>query len=229
MPTYLITGANRGIGLELARQAAARGARVFATCRDPAHAEELQNAAAASDGKIEIFELEVTSDDSLTALKTRIGSQPIDVLINNAGIMGKDPQNPVNMNFAELEHVLAVNSVAPLRVTLAFLANVEAAKGKIAVLSSIMGTFGYNDSSKLAYCVSKTALNGIFRHLARELKKCHVSVVLLHPGWVRTDMGGSSATISPEESARGLLGEIDACTLEKTGRLMSFQRGEMTW
>ncbi len=229
MPTYLITGANRGIGLELARQAAARGARVIATCRDPGHAMELQKAASASDGKIEICQLEVTSDESIAALKTRIGTQPIDVLINNAGIMGKDPQTPVNMDFAELEHVLSVNSIAPLRVTLAFLANVEAAKGKIAVLSSIMGTFGYNDGSKLAYCVSKTALNGIFRHLARELKSRGVSVVLLHPGWVRTDMGGAAATVSPEDSARGLLGEIDACTVEKTGRLMSFQRGEMAW
>lgn len=229
MTSYLITGANRGIGLELSRQAAARGAHVLAACRDPAKAGDLHAVARASDGRIEVVALEVTSQASIAALKQQIGARPLDVLINNAGIMGADPQSPANMDYEIFAQVLAVNTIAPLRVTNAFLANLEAAKGKAVVISSLMGSFTFPETDKIAYCVSKTAVNRVFHALARDVRPRGIAVAILSPGWVRTDMGGASAPLSVEQSAAGLLDQIAGWTMAQSGTFSNFAGVAQSW
>lgn len=229
MPTYLITGSNRGIGLELARQAAASGAKVFAACRDPGTANALQKSVAASGGNIECIALEVTSQNSVDAARDSIGTQSIDVLINNAGIMGDDPQSPENMNLDVLAETINVNLIGALRVTNAFADNVAAAKGKVAVISSMMAQFGFFGTDKSAYCVSKTAVNRMFHMLAQDLKPKGVAVAILSPGWVATDMGGHSAPLKAIDSAKGLLRQIDGWTLSKSGAFGNYAGNTMEW
>jgi len=229
MATYFITGANRGIGLELTRQAAAAGHYVYAVCRGPGKADDLSKLAAANPDNIEIVPMDVTQANSIATAKARIGTNPIDVLINNAGVMGDDPQSPLDMDFDVLTRVLAVNTIAPLRVTKAFLPNLETAKGKIIVISSMMGSFAYGETSKMAYCTSKTAVNRLFHALAQDLRSKGVTVGILSPGWVRTDMGGPSATLSVETSAKGLLQQIDALDLKTSGAFGNYAGQSLPW
>jgi len=229
MATYLITGANRGIGLELVRQAAQSGHHVLAACRGPGRAGDLSALAAKEAYDIEVLPMDVAEANSIVAAKARIGTKPIDVLVNNAGIMGEDPQSPLDMDFNVLTRVLAVNTIAPLRVTKAFLPNIEAAKGKVVVISSVMGSFSYGETSKMAYCTSKTAVNRLFHGLAQALQPKGVAVGILSPGWVRTDMGGPQASLSVEQSARGLLQQIDALDLSSSGAFGNYAGRKMAW
>ena len=229
MPTFLITGSNRGIGLELARQAAASGAKVYAACRDPGTADALQKSAAESDGRIEIVALEVTSQKSVTAAQASIGTQNIDVLINNAGVMGGDPQSPARMDLDVLADTINVNLIGALRVTNAFADNVAGAKGKVAVISSMMAQFQFSGTDKAAYCVSKTAVNRMFHLLAQDLKPKGVTVAILSPGWVATDMGGASAPLKASQSAQGLLQQIEGWPLAKSGTFGNYAGNAMEW
>lgn len=228
-PACLITGANRGIGLELARQAAGRGYRVFATCRDPARAQALAAAAGESGGAIDILACDVTDAASVAALKRSLGDTPLAMLINNAGIMGADPQSATTMDFDTLTDVLDVNVTGVLRVTQALLPNVAAARGKVAVISSTMAQFGYASSSRLAYCISKTAITRAFTMLASDVKRDGVTVAILSPGWVKTDMGGASAPLSAGQSARGLLDQIEAWSLQDSGTFRDHAGNAMDW
>lgn len=229
MATFLITGANRGIGLELVRQLAASGHHVLAACRGPGRAKELLALEARDGYDVEVVALDVTEANSIAAARARIGTKPIDVLINNAGIMGDDPQSPLDMDFDVLTRVLAVNTVAPLRVTKAFLPNVEATKGKVIVISSAMGSFSYEETSKMAYCTSKTAVNRLFQGLASALKPKGVAVGIVSPGWVRTAMGGASAALSVEESVMGLLQQIERLDLSTSGQFGNYAGRKLTW
>ncbi|MBN9083516.1 MAG: hypothetical protein BGP04_14895 [Rhizobiales bacterium 62-17] len=229
MATFLITGANRGIGLELVRQAAADGHHVLAACRGPGRAKELKALEARDDCDVEVVPMDVAEANSIGTAKTHIGTKPIHVLINNAGIMGDDPQSPLDMNFDVLTKVLAVNTVAPLRVTKAFLPNLEATKGKVIVISSGMGSFGYEETSKMAYCTSKTAVNRLFHGLASALRPKGVAVGIYSPGWVRTAMGGPGATLSVEESARGLLQQIEKLDLARSGSFSNYAGRQLNW
>ena len=229
MALWMVTGVNRGIGLELVRQLAARGDHVIAACREPARATQLQAIAAQNSGRVDIHALDVTSDASVSALKGAIGSRPIDVLVNNAGVMGNDPQSPLNMDYDEFARVLAVNAISPLRVTNALLDNLESARGKAVVISSMMGSFAFGEAEKTAYCVSKTAANRVFKLLAGELQPRGVSVAIISPGWVRTDMGGPNAALAVEDSVRGLLQQIDGWTLEKSGSFSNYAGQALVW
>lgn len=229
MATFLITGANRGIGLELVRQLASAGHHVLAACRGPGRAKELMALEAREGYDVEVVALDVTEANSIVAAKARIGTKPIDVLINNAGIMGDDPQSPLDMDFDVLTRVLAVNTVAPLRVTKAFLPNVEATKGKVIVISSAMGSFDYEETSKMAYCTSKTAVNRLFRGLASALRPKGVAVGIFSPGWVRTAMGGPSAALSVEDSVLGLLQQIERLDLSTSGAFGNYAGRKIAW
>lgn len=182
MTTCLITGANRGIGLELARQCAANGLQVLATCRDPDHATALQALAQDSEGRVTVLPLDVASGQSVAELKLALGAAPIDLLINNAGIMGPDPQTPLAMDFDGFADVLNVNLLGALRVTQALVDNVAAAKGKVAVISSMMAQYEFGGTNKLAYCVSKTAVTRAFHMLASDVRGQGVTVCILSPG-----------------------------------------------
>jgi NAD(P)-dependent dehydrogenase (short-subunit alcohol dehydrogenase family) len=212
METILVTGANRGIGQALVEQGLKRGARVIAAMRQIADAEFSINDPA----RLRLVALDVTDDASVAAAAATV-SEPIDILINNAGIAG--PQTPAasTSDFEGFLQTLNVNTVGPLRVSHAFLPHVkQGATKKIATITSGMGELNAN-SDWTPYRTSKVAVNKVMRALASDLKREGIAVGMFCPGWVRTRMGGNNASISPEESAKGLFAQIDALHLKNTG------------
>ncbi|MDB5569422.1 MAG: putative oxidoreductase [Hyphomicrobiales bacterium] len=229
MTTYLITGANRGIGLELTRQAAASGANVIAAVRDPSKASELNALAASSSGLVEVIALDVADAASIDAAQAKVGARPIDVLVNNAGVMGK-AQTVLDMEAEDFLEVMQVNALGPVLVSRTFLPNLRAAgHAKIAVISSLMGSFTYPGASHIAYSTSKTAVNRLFHALARELAPEHIHVAILSPGWVRTDMGGPNATLDVRDSAKGLLRMIAATDAGNSGTGRNYAGDPLHW
>jgi NAD(P)-dependent dehydrogenase (short-subunit alcohol dehydrogenase family) len=229
MATILITGANRGIGLELARQFASRGDSVIAGARRPKKATALAAPANGHPGRIEIIALDVTDAASIEAAARDLAPRAIDVLVNNAGVIGPERQTTLDMDFDGFARTLAVNTVAPLRVTQAFLPNVRAAKGKIVGISTRLAIFADPASSQIAYRASKAAMNRVFQGLALDLSSEGIPVLLLTPGWVRTDMGGPNAALAVEESVAGLIREIDALTMERTGMFRNYLGQNGPW
>jgi NAD(P)-dependent dehydrogenase (short-subunit alcohol dehydrogenase family) len=229
MAVAFITGANRGIGLALVKAYASRRDRVIAAVRHASDRTELDAFVATQAKWIEVIEMDVSDPAEIGRVRRRLESEPIDVLINNAGISGPDRQSATDMDFDGLAETLAVNAIAPLRVANAFLPNVKAAKGKIITLSSQMGSMQSASSDSLAYRVSKAAVNRLMRGLATELKPQGIPVLIVHPGWVKTDMGGDGAELKPEESAAGLLKLIDKLDLASTGRFLAWNGKELAW
>ena len=229
MAVALITGANRGIGLALVKAYAGRRDKVFAAVRAASDRSELDALAEASRGWIEVIEVDVSDPIDIARAKRQLEAEPIDVLINNAGVSGPDRQSALDMDFEGLAETLSVNAIAPLRIANAFLPNVKAAKGKIITLSSQMGQMQSASSDSLAYRVSKAAVNKLMRGLATELKPQGVPVLIVHPGWVRTDMGGDGAPLSPEESAAGMLKLIDKLDIASTGKFLAWNGRELAW
>jgi NAD(P)-dependent dehydrogenase (short-subunit alcohol dehydrogenase family) len=229
MAVALITGANRGIGLALVKAYAGRRDKVFACVRHTSDRTELDAYAEAAKGWVEILEMDVAFPADIAKVKRRLEAEPIDVLINNAGISGPDRQSATDMDFEGLAETLNVNAIAPLRVADAFLPNVKAAKGKIITLSSQMGQMQSASSDSLAYRVSKAAVNKLMRGLATELKPEGIPVLIVHPGWVKTEMGGEGAPITPEESAAGMQKLIDKLDLASTGKFLTWNGKELAW
>jgi len=228
MISVMITGANRGIGFELVRQYSADGARVVACCRKPKSADRLQNVASKSDGRITIHQLDVTDPAHISALKHELGTTPLDILINNAGI--SDGRETEAVDYEVWERVFRVNSIAPYRVSTAFRANLSAGnEKKLATISSQMGSIAGNTGGRPAYRSSKAAVNQVMKGLAGEYRAYGITVVILHPGWVRTDMGGGQAPVSPADSARGLKQVIAAASLDNTGEFIDYQGKTLPW
>jgi NAD(P)-dependent dehydrogenase (short-subunit alcohol dehydrogenase family) len=223
-PTVLITGANRGIGLEYARQFAAKGYKVIGTARDPADAKEL--AAVAS----RVEPLDVTDAASVAALAKRLDGVAIDILVNNAGMFDRKDVSVDRVDFAMMEQTFAVNTLGPLRVTQALLPNLRAGKRRTIVnMSSQLGSIEQSNGTWYAYRASKAALNQINRTLSAELAPAGFTCVVLHPGWVRTDMGGAGATYAPEESVRGLITVIEKLGPADNGRFYDFKGNAIPW
>lgn len=223
-PTVLITGANRGIGLEYARQFAAKGYKVIGTARDPADAKEL----AAVAGRVE--PLDVTDAASVAALAARLNGVAIDILVNNAGMFDRKDVSVDRVDFVMMEQTFAVNTLGPLRVTQALLPNLRAGKRRTIVnMSSQLGSIEQSNGDWYAYRASKAALNQITRTLSAELASDGFTVVVLHPGWVRTDMGGAGATYTPQESVRGLITVIDKLGPADNGRFYDFKGNPIPW
>lgn len=226
MPTLLITGANRGIGLELTRNYAAAGWDVIACCREPAKAEALR----ALPGRITVEALDVTDYAAVDALAARLAGRPIDLLLNNAGIYGNRDGALSVADFDTYLRVLHVNSVAPLKVALAFLPQLKAAPaGKIATISSRMGSIGLGAGGSYAYRASKAAVNAAMHNLALDLKSAGICCIVLHPGWVKTDMGGQGADITPQVSAAGLQKVIDGASMAASGKFLNYDGQEFPW
>ncbi len=228
MAVVLITGANRGIGLALVKAYAGRRDRVIACLRATSDRDALDPAVAAPPKWIEVIEMDVSDPLEIARARRRLEAEPIDVLINNAGIGGPDRQSAVDMDFDGLQEAFAINTIAPLRVATAFLPNVKAAKGKIVTLSSQMGSNGASPDN-LAYRASKQAVNRLMRGLASELKPQGIPVLIVHPGWVKTEMGGEGAQLSPEESATQLLKLIDKFDIASTGKFLAWNGKELAW
>jgi NAD(P)-dependent dehydrogenase (short-subunit alcohol dehydrogenase family) len=228
MAVAFITGANRGIGLALVKAYAGRRDKAFAAVRHASDRAELDAYAAAHPNWVEVIEMDVSDAAEIGRARRKLEAEPIDVLINNAGIGGPDRQTATDMDFEGLSEALAVNTIAPLRIANAFLPNVKAAKGKIITLSSQMGATGAS-ADNLAYRVSKQAVNRLMRGLATELKPQGIPVLIVHPGWVKTEMGGEGAQLKPEESAAQLLKLIDKLDLASTGRFLAWNGKELAW
>ncbi len=229
MTTVLITGANRGLGLGLTKSYVSDGNTVFACCRSPKEAPDLQ-ALAASDKNVQLLRLDVTGEQSVEALKNELGQTPIDILINNAGIL-IDRQSFEDMDFGGWEESFRVNSIGPFRIVQALIDNLRAGADKKAItISSEMGSVGgvYYGGS-FAYSSSKSAANMVTKILSNRLKQDGVICIPIHPGWVQTDMGGSGASISVDESVKGLRQVIDKLTLADTGRYFQWDGQELEW
>jgi len=229
MAVALITGANRGIGLALVKAYAGRRDKVFATVRRSSNRSDLDAFAASQPKWVEVIEMDVSDPAEIGRARRKLEAEPIDVLVNNAGVGGPDRQTATDMDFDGLTETLIVNSIAPLRIASAFLPNIKAAKGKIITLSSQMGSMQSASSDSLAYRVSKAAVNRLMRGLATELKPLGIPVLTVHPGWVKTEMGGDSAQLSPEESAAGLLKLIDKLDVSSTGKFLAWNGKELAW
>ena len=222
--TYLITGANRGIGLELARQIARRGDQVIATARHPDQARELARL------KVRVEPLDVADAASVDALRQRLEGVPIDVLIHNAAIGNAGPTID-RVEIEDVERTFQVNALGPLRVTQALMAGLEAGRGKTIVgITSGLGSVSENTSGAWgAYRISKAALNQLFRTMAAELRSRGFTCVVISPGWVQTDMGGKGATLTPEESVRSMLRVLDRLTPADTGQFFDHRGRRVAW
>ena len=230
MKTVLITGANRGIGLEHARRFADRGARVFATARKPDEADDLA-ALAKRNPKIEVLSYDASDNGAPAALKDRIGAEPLDLMFANAGAMGTRRQSFGDVDTEALLNLIRVNALAPLKLAEALADNVAKSDRKImAFQTSLMGSIADNGSGgAYAYRLSKVALNMVGKGVANDLRDGGVIAVLLHPGWVRTRMGGPSGKISVEECVEGQQRILDALTPAQSGRFFNYDGRELPW
>jgi NAD(P)-dependent dehydrogenase (short-subunit alcohol dehydrogenase family) len=231
METVLITGANRGIGLELARQYLKKPSRVFATSRTPESAPSLSELKHSYPDTLQILPLEVTDDRSVQTLVEALRGETIDVLINNAGVSGGKQQDIQSMDYAWWAHTLAVNAIAPFRVTVALLDNLRQSRNpRIITLSSQLGSMLRTTTTGFyAYRSSKAAVNKVMQGLAVDLRSENMIVCPIHPGWVQTDMGGANADLSAQESASGLIQLIDRLKLSDSGRFFKWNGEEHPW
>lgn len=221
---YVVTGANRGLGLELVRQLTGAGHRVIATARNPDSASEL----AALGVRIET--LDTARADSVAAFAACLGDVPVDVLVNNAGIMGHDGGRLADTDVEQLLTTLNINSLGPLRVTQALLANLRAGTGKTVVqLSSCLGSIADAEAGLFGYRASKAALNMLNKVLSVELGGEGFTCVAMHPGWVKTEMGGADAPLTPEESVAGMVRVIGALKATHNGAFIDYQGEPLAW
>ncbi len=229
MTTVLITGANRGIGLEFVRQYAADGAQVFACCRNPDGANDL-NALAGADGDVTVLKLDVADEASIAAARRQVGDAPIDILINNAGVLLNKDETIEKTDYAAWMRSFEINVLGPFRVISAFKDNVAKSDArKIMTLSSQMGSIGDASGGYYTYRSTKAGANMVMKALANDLSAEGIVVLPVHPGWVKTDMGGSGAMIEASESVAGLRAVLDAATPESTGRFYRFDGKEAPW
>lgn len=231
MATVLITGANRGLGLEFCRQYAEAGWTVMACARDPDRSEPLQ-ALARGNGAVSLHRLDVSRFDEIDALSRRLADQAIDVLLNNAGIYGGSEQNRFGtIDYPLWSEALRINAQAPVKMAEAFLPQLTKGSRKLIVaITSLMGSMADNQSGgAIVYRSGKAALNAAMKSLSIDLRDRSVGVLLLHPGWVKTDMGGPNAPTSAAESVGGMRRVIESFEPEQTGRFLDFKGNELPW
>ncbi|NLH82834.1 MAG: SDR family oxidoreductase [Phyllobacteriaceae bacterium] len=230
MSTVLVTGANRGIGLALVSAYADRGDTVIATVRNPDRLHDLATVIESRPDRIEVHRLEVTDAGSIAALAERLAGRPIDVLINNAGTIGPDHQSTADMDYDGWLTTFRINTLAPLAVARALLPNLRLSdRGKILTISSGMGSMSTTNSDHVAYRASKAAVNKEMQCLATDLAEEGIAVAVCHPGWVRTEMGGENADISPEVSATGIQHVVDRLALTRTPVFHVWDGGVLPW
>ena len=230
MATILITGTNRGIGLEFTRQFLARGDRVIATCRNIDAADELKQLGSSHDG-LEIRQLDVASTESMQEFVQQLADTPIDIFINNAGVYG-----PPNVKFGEVDgqvwaSVLQVNSIAPLILSQLLMPNLRQGRDKkMLYLTSKMGSIDDNSGGgSYIYRSSKTALNSVVKSLAIDLAGEGFSAAVLHPGWVLTDMGGPNALIDTKTSVTGMMKVVDDLDPQSSGSFFNYDGSIIAW
>ena len=232
MNTLLITGANRGIGLEFCKQYAAAGWRVFACCREPAKADALERVAAQYPERIAIHALDVADHAQIERLARTLSGETIDLLINNAGIYpAADRHGFGHTDYAAWMTAFNINTMAPLKMVEAFIGQIARSRLKrIVTLTSQMGSVDDNSSGgSYLYRSSKAAANMVVKSLAVDLQGQGITVVALHPGWVKTDMGGPNAMLEVEQSVAGMRKVIDGLTLADTGKFIGNDGRGLPW
>jgi NAD(P)-dependent dehydrogenase (short-subunit alcohol dehydrogenase family) len=228
----LITGANRGLGLAFAKESLARGHRVFATCRHPEEADDLQALAAEHPDRLTILRLDVTDEETVSESARIVQRQEgaLDLLINNAGV-SPSGERLGNLDAETMLQTFHVNSVGPMLVAQEHLDLLQAGEAaKILNVSSTLGSLTRKSSGgRYSYCSSKAALNMLTRALAFDVASHDITVVAIHPGWVRTDMGGSGAPLAPTASVRGVLHVADNLNQADTGSFFAYEGRELPW
>jgi NAD(P)-dependent dehydrogenase (short-subunit alcohol dehydrogenase family) len=231
MATVLVTGANRGLGLAFCRQYAQIGWTVIACCRNPEDAFELNNLA--SDRvNVQIEALDVSDLEQIEVLAYKLADLPIDVLINNAGIYADDREHAFGqLNYQAWTKSFIVNAQAPVKMAEAFLPQIKRSEKKLIVsISSLMGSIADNtNGGSILYRSSKAALNAAMKSLALDLNEQTVGVLIFHPGWVKTDMGGTNALIEADESVSGMRSVINDFTLSQSGSFVKYDGTQLPW
>lgn len=230
MACVLITGANRGIGLELTERFLEEGWRVLACCRQPEKAKPLQRLR--GDGsRLALHALDLLDDASITALARELEDEGIDLLINNAGVIGDpDRQTFGNMDYAAWLELFKVNTLAPMKLVEALIPNLEAGTQKhVVAITSGLASIANHEGQLMAYSCSKAALNSVMKSLSVVLKERGIRVNMLSPGWVRTDMGGADAPLSAQQSATMLYDNIVALGAEDTGLFIGIEGNLIPW
>ena len=227
--TFLITGASRGIGLELTLLALEQGHKVHALARDPNRSGGLNSARKEFPEQIEIHKCDVTNQDELENVSEALKDVAIDTLINNAGMMGDTDESLRNVTLEDLRLTFETNTIAPLNVARTFLPNLlKSEQARLVSITSKMGSIEDNKSGGYyAYRMSKTALNMFNKSFSIDQPK--ITSLVIHPGWVRTEMGGRNAPVMTRESARGILNVILDTNLEDSGRFMDYQGNPILW
>lgn len=230
MPTLLITGANRGLGLELTRLYLEDGWRVIAASRRP-QSRGLETLAARHPGTLQRPELDVTDPAAIAAVAAEFAGQPIDLLFHNAGVYGPDAAPFGETPADEWLEVFRVNAIAPLKLTEALVQNVASSRGKlVAVMTSLMGSVADNGSGGYyPYRSSKAALNMVAKSLSVDLRALGITVVAIHPGWARTDMGGEQAPLSVGDSCAGVKRVLDGVTDADNGGFLGWDGDRLPW
>lgn len=228
--TVLVTGANRGIGLEFVKQYASDQWQVLACCREPEQANELQTIASVN-AQVRLCKLNIDDSDQIQLLCNQLSDTPIDCLINNAGVYGVKGENLEGVTSENMLQTFKTNVCATLSVCQSFLGLVARSQDKLIVtISSKMGSIAENQSGRTyAYRASKTALNAVMKSLSIDAKDDGISVLTLHPGWVKTNMGGKNALITPEESVLGMRKLIAHHHEYESGGFYSYDGKEIPW
>jgi NAD(P)-dependent dehydrogenase (short-subunit alcohol dehydrogenase family) len=229
--TVVITGANRGIGLAFARQYAEAGWRVYAGCRQPERAQDLNRLAAGSGGRLSVHPLDVTRPAHIQALAAVLGDTPVDLLLNNAGSYGPDDVRFGNTDEVAWLENFRTNVIGPMKMMEALVENVARSEQRlIASLSSKMGSMDDNRSGgAYIYRSTKAALNAVMKSAAIDLAPRGIIAVVLHPGWVRTDMGGPHGEIDADTSAHSMRALLARVTLEDAGTFFDVDGSVIPW
>lgn len=231
MANIVITGANRGIGLALVKSYVANGDRVYALCRRPDQCTELDQLAASAAGQLTLHQVDMADGNSIDNVNQVLGDNPVDVLLNVAGIIGGRTDKLTDAPFTEADfaawrEAFEVMTIGPFRLTQALLPNLIAAKGKVLTVSSQIGASTWPYGGMYAYGATKAAVNRLMLSLAIDLKDQGVSIATVHPGYVQTDMGGPNAEITPQESAAGIQAVAAKLTLDTSGSFFKWN-GEL--
>jgi NAD(P)-dependent dehydrogenase (short-subunit alcohol dehydrogenase family) len=232
MQRCLITGANRGLGLAFVTELLERGARVLACCRDPARSNVLNALAAANDGRLAVHALDVADPRAIDALPKTAAEhlQRIDLLVNNAGVLVSGERFG-NVKAESLAESFAVNASAPLLITQALAPLLALGnKPRVLCITSQLGSIAQAGGFRtISYAMSKAALNMAVKRLAAELTPRGIVVVAAHPGWIKTSMGGKSATLAPADSAHALLNLIERAQARDAGKFLAYDGAELPW
>jgi NAD(P)-dependent dehydrogenase (short-subunit alcohol dehydrogenase family) len=225
----LVVGANRGIGLGVVKEMLSRGWSVIATARRPEEAKDLKSLASAHPGKLEVVGLDMTNGGQVDAFAGSLKGRKLDAVLVNAGIRGPGHMSASQATEAETGALMFTNAVAPIRLARVLAGLVRERTGVLAFTSSIMGSVALNTGGHELYRASKAALNSLARGLWSEVKGRGLTLLTLHPGWVRTDMGGPSAPVGVDDSARGLVNMIERERGKHHHAFIDFKGEEIAW